>query len=242
MKKIDFETIDSTSLYLKENYLKLDNFTFVSSLFQNNGKGRNTRVWESEKGENLLFSILIKESEIIEKFYGLSIMSACCVYNVLKKLNIKNVSIKWPNDIYINNKKVCGILLEGISNKNGLIAIIIGVGLNVNQKNFNIENATSIYQSTKKEIEINAIKELVYNEFIYMINKYKDNDNSYLKIARENNFLKDKEVYAYYLGNKVFVKVLDINDDNTLKVLYKDQIININSGEITFHKDEKDPY
>ena len=55
MKTIHFETIDSTNTYLKENYEKLDNFTFVSADFQSAGRGRNNRNWKSEKGENLLF-------------------------------------------------------------------------------------------------------------------------------------------------------------------------------------------
>ena len=136
-KTIDFDVIDSTNLYLKQNYQNEDNFTFVSALFQNKGKGRNVRKWQSTSGDNLLFSLLIKDKNILKNYQCLSMLTATAIFKVLKSLSIENVSIKWPNDVYVNDKKICGILLEGISYDNELKAIVIGVGLNVNENSFN---------------------------------------------------------------------------------------------------------
>ena len=238
-KTIDFESIDSTNLYIKQNYQHLDNFTFVSSLYQSKGKGRNVRKWESTKGNNLLFSLLIKDEDILNKYQCLSILSAVSIYNVLKSLNINNVSIKWPNDVYVNDKKICGILLEGISYDNKLQNIIIGIGLNVNESNFEkfeLYDATSIKKELNKEISLDDIKEKVYESLLSQINKIKENDYSYLVVAKNNNYLLNKEVYAYVNNQKVLVQVLDINEDNSLKVLLDGKIINLFSGEITFHK------
>ena len=97
---IDFETIDSTSKYLKENYNNLKDFTFVSSLFQTEGRGRMERTWESKKGENLLFSLLIKQKSLLKLYSSISILSATVILNVLKdEYKIDDVSIKWPNDV-----------------------------------------------------------------------------------------------------------------------------------------------
>ena len=238
-KIIDLESVDSTNLYIKKNYQDLDNFTFVSSLYQSKGKGRNVRKWESTKGNNLLFSLLIKDKEILNKYQCLSILSAVSIYNVLKSLSINNISIKWPNDIYVNDKKICGILLEGISYDNKLQNIIIGIGLNVNEDKFDefgLFDATSIKKELNQEISLKDIKEKVYESLLSQINKIKENDNSYLLVARNNNYLLNKEVYAFIDNQKVLVKVLDINEDNSLKVLLDGKIINLFSGEITFHK------
>lgn len=238
-KTIDFESIDSTNLYIKKNYQDLDNFTFVSSLYQSKGKGRNVRKWESTKGNNLLFSLLIKDEDILNKYQCLSILSAVSIYNVLKSLNINNVSIKWPNDVYVNDKKICGILLEGISYDNKLQNIIIGIGLNVNESDFEkfeLYDATSIKKELNQEISLDDIKEKVYDSLLSQLNKIKENDYSYLVVAKNNNYLLNKEVYAYIDNQKVLVQVLDINEDNSLKVLLDGKIINLFSGEITFHK------
>ena len=131
-----FKTIDSTSSYLKREYKSLKNFTFVSSDFQTKGRGRNTRSWISDKNTNLLFSFLLKEEKLVDNFASISILSALSVIKVLVKMKINNVSLKWPNDVFINDSKVAGILLEGISENNKLDAVIVGIGINVNQTDF----------------------------------------------------------------------------------------------------------
>lgn len=239
-KTIDFDVIDSTNLYLKQNYQNEDNFTFVSALFQNKGKGRNVRKWQSTSGDNLLFSLLIKDKNILKNYQCLSMLTATAVFKVLKSLSIENVSIKWPNDVYVNDKKICGILLEGISYDNELKAIVIGVGLNVNENSFNkyeLYDATSIRIELNKKNNINGLKVKVYDCLINEINKLENNDHSYLDIARKNNYLLNKEVYAQINNKKELVKVLDINEDNSLKILVNGKIENIFSGEITFHKE-----
>lgn len=237
-KTIDFDVIDSTNLYLKQNYQNEDNFTFVSALFQNKGKGRNVRKWQSTSGDNLLFSLLIKDKNILKNYQCLSMLTATAIFKVLKSLSIENVSIKWPNDVYVNDKKICGILLEGISYDNELKAIVIGVGLNVNENSFNkyeLFDATSIRIELNKKNNINGLKVKVYDCLINEIKKLENNDHSYLDIARKNNYLLNKEVYAQINNKKELVKVLDINEDNSLKILVNGKIENIFSGEITFH-------
>ncbi len=233
-----FKTIDSTSTYLKRNYKTLNDMTFVSTDYQENGHGRMNRKWESNSNENLMFSVLLKDKDMLDNFSSISIASAVATYKVLTKLGLNDVTIKWPNDVYVNGKKICGILLEGISNNNTLSCVVVGIGINVNTVKFSDDlqdKVTSYYIEKKESISINKIKKLMYKEIRIAFKEIRLGKKTYLEIANEYNYLKDKEVYAEVKGNKELVKVLQINQDNTLKVLIKNKTVNLSSGEITFH-------
>ena len=240
MKKIHFEEIDSTNLYLKNNYKNLDNFTFVSADYQNKGRGRYDRIWSSKKGDNLLFSFLIKDKSLIEKYSSISLLIAAVILKEIRLLGINNVSIKWPNDVYIDNNKVSGILLEGISTSENIDALIVGVGINVNQKEFEKElKATSLAINLKTPINLSSFKESLFKSLIFELNLLKENKSDYLEIVKNNNYLKNKICNATYQNKIIEIEVIDVNVDNTLKVKYKGSYLNINSGEITFSNKEK---
>ena len=238
MKKIHFERIDSTSSYLKKNYDNYDNLTFVSADYQESGHGRSGRRWYSEDGENLLFSILIKDKRLLAKVSNLSLASAVCVYNILKRCSIDNVSIKWPNDVYVKDNKISGILLESVSCGKGVEALIIGVGINVNSKSFRedfINKPTSMCFETNESISLEDLKSVVYDEFINMFDLIIKEDFSYLDVVRNNNYLKGKMVYALVNNEIELVEVIDVNEDNSLKVKVDSKYLDVCSGEITFH-------
>lgn len=233
MKTIHFETIDSTNTYLKENYEKLDNFTFVSADFQSAGRGRNNRNWKSEKGENLLFSLLIKDKALIDKFSSLSVISA---FSIIKALNLEHLSIKWPNDIYYKDSKLCGILLEAVT-RNEIECLIIGIGLNVNQREFVGEykrTPTSLYQITYQTQDMKIIKDKIFNQLYNDFMKVKEGYDFYNDI-KEYDYLKDREVYAEINNEVKQIKVLGIDSDYSLKVKQDNKTCNLSSGEITFH-------
>ena len=233
MKTIHFETIDSTNTYLKENYEDLDNFTFVSADFQSAGRGRNNRNWKSEKGENLLFSLLIKDKALIDKFSSLSVISA---FSIIKALNLEHLSIKWPNDIYYKDSKLCGILLEAVT-RNEIECLIIGIGLNVNQREFVGEykrTPTSLYQITNQTQDMRLLKDKIFNQIYYDFMKVKEGYDFYNDI-KEYDYLKDREVYAEINNEVKQIKVLGIDSDYSLKVLQDNKTYNLSSGEVTFH-------
>ncbi len=233
MKTIHFETIDSTNTYLKENYEKLDNFTFVSADFQSAGRGRNNRNWKSEKGENLLFSLLIKDKALIDKFSSLSVISA---FSIIKALNLEHLSIKWPNDIYYKDSKLCGILLEAVT-RNEIECLIIGIGLNVNQREFVGEykrTPTSLYQITNQTQDMRLLKDKIFNQIYTDFMKVKEGYDFYNDI-KEYDYLKDRKVYAEINNEVQQIKVIGIDSDYSLKVLKGNETYNLSSGEITFH-------
>lgn len=159
-----FEEIDSTNEYLKSNYQKLNDLTFIRANFQTNGKGQFERVWESEKEQNLLFSMLLKERNFkdLETIKDLVIKT---LINFLEKIKI-NAKFVYPNDIYVNNKKILGILIETKICKLDLEYVIIGIGININQTKFNTNSATSLKLINKKSYNIHTLYDLLVKEFI----------------------------------------------------------------------------
>ena len=236
MNKIHLSIVNSTNTYLKENYKELDNLTFVSTDEQTHGRGRNLRNWKSENGKNLLFSLLILDKELIKHYKELSIISALTICQIIEEMNISDVSIKWPNDVYIKDKKICGILLEALT-KDEIECLIIGVGLNVNQDIFEGEyiiEPTSLKNELNKDIDINELKEKVYSKLIYNINSL-SKDNNFYEYISKHDYLKSRKAYALINDSKQYIKIIGINKDYSLKIKQNDKEIDIESGEISFH-------
>ena len=162
MKIIKLDAIDSTNSYLKKllNKESLDDLTVVVSKHQTQGRGRNGNVWSNKPSLNLAFSIYKRFSDFeIDKKFMLNVISSISVYETLKKYNLLDLTIKWPNDIMAANKKISGILIENNIRGNRIKHSVIGIGININQSEFkNLPNATSILIETGKlnSVEIMA--------------------------------------------------------------------------------------
>ena len=226
---LHFKEIDSTNSYLKNTYRLLDNFTFVSADYQSQGKGREDRVWQSKSGENLMFSFLIKNEELMKYSSVLSILTAVEVSKELEKYGINKVNIKWPNDVLIDDKKVCGILLEGQIPD----YLVVGVGLNVNQKEFPDglrRPATSLSLEIKRNLNIDELKSRLFNNIVNnFINIKLDH---YLFYFRDHNYLQNKRVRVL-INNEPFIgEVVGVDDNFCLQILSHDMLLHIDSGEI----------
>ena len=132
---IHIDETDSTNRWLVANRTEGQNPCVVVADYQTAGRGCGTNKWESEGGKNLLFSILFHPTEIpVNKQFVVSMAVANSIAAVVAKyVTSQAVSVKWPNDIYIDDKKVCGILIENRLQGGVIKDRIIGVGLNVNQ-------------------------------------------------------------------------------------------------------------
>ena len=226
---IHFKEIDSTNSYLKNTYRLLSDFTFVSADYQSHGKGRNERVWQSESDENLMFSFLLKNESLMKHTNSLSIVAAILIAEEIEKYGINNVAIKWPNDVLINDKKVCGILLEGQVPE----YLVIGVGLNVNQTFFPEglrRPATSLFLELHKRIDIDELKSRLFDNIVKSLSHY--DEDKYLEYFRKHNYLQNKRVRVV-INNQVFIgEVVGIDDNFCLQVLSRDMLLHIDSGEI----------
>jgi BirA family biotin operon repressor/biotin-[acetyl-CoA-carboxylase] ligase len=170
MLVIKLDAIDSTNDYLKalaKNEM-LENFTTVIANKQTKGRGQMGAEWVAEEGKNLTVSILVKDVlRHHQSIFTLNAAVALAVVTVLDTLTIPKVCIKWPNDIMADTKKIGGILIENSIKHDGAISSIIGIGLNVNQTNFeNLPQATSIAIATQKETDKEELMEKMVRKLI----------------------------------------------------------------------------
>ena len=148
MRLVKLDAIDSTNDFLKDlvRQQNVENFTVVTAENQTKGKGQMGAVWNSEIGKNLIMSVLIKDFLFNSKdVFNLNIAVSLAVIKSLERLEIPNLSIKWPNDIMSGDKKIGGILIENSFKSNNSIDSIVGIGINVNQIHFeNLPQASSL--------------------------------------------------------------------------------------------------
>lgn len=148
MKLIKLDAIDSTNEFLKgmANTQEIQNFTVVTARNQLKGKGQMGSKWDSEIDKNLIMSVLVKDFLFDnESVFNLNVVISLAVIRSLKIFNIPELCIKWPNDIMSANKKIGGILIENSIKDGGTITSIVGLGLNVNQVDFqNLPRASSL--------------------------------------------------------------------------------------------------
>ena len=148
---------DSTNRWLKDHG---EGTMVVMTDYQTAGKGCGSNSWESERGQNLTFSMLIHPDGITarEQFHITEVVSvALC--RTLQSYIYNKVEIKWPNDIYVGDRKICGILIENRLQGNVIVDSIIGIGLNVNQRVFlsDAPNPVSMYQLTGQKTDREAL-------------------------------------------------------------------------------------
>ncbi len=159
-----FDTLDSTNQYCKLlDPNTVGEFTVICARTQTAGIGQQGNVWVSEGGKNLTFSIILKPTFLpASRQYELTMMLAVAVATTVEKYcNGSPVAIKWPNDIYVSDRKICGILTTSNIKEQHLAQSICGVGLNVNQTSFPkwLPNPVSIKQVTGHHIELESLLE-----------------------------------------------------------------------------------
>ena len=143
-----YETLDSTNTQIGQMAIQgAEHGTVVVADKQTAGKGRRGRVWESLSGENIYMSILLRPEINVNQAPMITLVMAYSVVKAIRKLGFTEAQIKWPNDIVISGKKVCGILTEMFTKDTGIDYVVVGVGINVNTKGFSEEikdTATSL--------------------------------------------------------------------------------------------------
>ena len=186
MKITHFKNIDSTNSYLQNLLDKGEDVAdnVVVTDFQTSGKGQGKNVWQSEDGKNLLFSIALDMSFLkAEDQFLLTQMVSVAMINVLKNyLPEENLFIKWPNDIYFNNRKIAGILIKNEIRGIMLGTSIIGIGLNVNQTDFDesLPNPISMKMITGKDYDLEILLNEICNKLSQQttVNRQQTSSNS----------------------------------------------------------------
>lgn len=224
-----YEELHSTNSQLKQllSNNELEEMSIVMTAFQTAGRGQVGNSWESEKGKNILMSLLLKPHFIeIQQQFALSQCISLAVADTLEAFGIENVKVKWPNDIYIDNKKVAGILIENNIKGALLSESIVGIGLNVNQTTFvsNAPNPVSMAQVIGTSLELTDLfeklmaqitcryEQLINNEFETIDREYK------AKMWRADN-----QLYAFKDTKGTFqAKIEGVNSIGQLCLLLPD--------------------
>lgn len=233
---IHFNTLESTNDYLKQVGNDVVEGTVVISEEQTKGKGRLGRVWESKVGDGIWMSIILKPDIMPHKAPFITLIAGASVVKALNNLGV-NAQIKWPNDIIINNKKICGILTELSAEIERINYVVLGIGMNVKNEEFDSElknKATSLHKEGHGLHRVDIVKEFFY-QFELLYKKYLDNDKQeVLKICRDNSAILNKEIYIIRNNEKELVKCIDVNEEGNLLVKNSNgQVKEIISGEVS---------
>lgn len=233
-----FDEIDSTNSYLLHRKDFLDRILVIAD-FQTAGRGRFNRKWYSNPGENLMFSIGLKNVDLAD-LPKLSFITSLSVQEAIEETLNLQLKIKWPNDLISDNKKVCGILIETQIQNIEKAKVVIGIGINVNQTNFPDEikdKSTSLKLLLKIEINREILLSKILDLFFKYINIISsDFETIYQKYKSKCTGIGQK--VSVLFGDNIYTGILsDINRSGELELLTENSKISFNSGEITIIKE-----
>ena len=228
IKLVYEDSIDSTNSYAKR---RSDEFKDQDAIFiageQTRGRGRRTRIWDSPKDTGIWLTLLLHPKIESHKASMITLVAALAVAKSLKDI-VPKLGIKWPNDIVLSKKKVCGILTEMSADMDGIKYVICGIGINVNTKSFKpeLENlASSLYIETGKEYIRKEIISTLVKEFYLLYEEF-------VKVG-DLSFLLD-EYNKYLLGNNEDITIIGLKDR------YEAKQLGINNlGELIIEKKDK---
>ena len=215
-KVIHIDETDSTNRWLRDN---LTTCEVIVAEYQTAGKGCGENTWESEKGKNLTFSVLLHPTEIRANCqFRISEAVSVALCETLEARLHERVEIKWPNDIYVGDRKICGILIENRLKGSMITDSIVGIGLNVNQQTFvsDAPNPVSMIQLTGEETD----RDTLLQAFLNALQKALDTEPEILAGAYRARLYRKDGLYQFRDSQGTFeAKVLNVLDDGRLVLL-----------------------
>jgi BirA family biotin operon repressor/biotin-[acetyl-CoA-carboxylase] ligase len=234
---------ESTNLVASELLSKINppNGFLIITDYQTAGKGQYGRVWQSEKDKNLLFSLILNQLNLqANQLFRLHLSTSLSIIRTLDGLGISQLKIKWPNDIYRNDRKLAGILIQNQLKGSLVEHSVIGIGMNVNQSQFPAElNATSILLETGIEFEREKILENIRNQILEIM--YMSPENAWDSLMNEYNsnlYLKNERIVLTTKNDERIIGTLhSVTLDGKLRINNSQNLYNDYSfGEIQYHK------
>ncbi len=237
---IFLDKIDSTQIFATELTAKTSPIegTCVRTDYQTAGKGQIGRYWHSAPKKNLLCSYILYPTFLnIEQSFYLNVMSSLAIFDLCHELSI-NAKVKWPNDIYVNNKKLAGVLVQNTLQGQNIKSTIVGIGLNINETNFpeSLPNPTSIAQLLGQSCDIEtlflSLSQHLENRYLMLKNKkldllWADYHSSLYLLNQPSNFLTQE-------GKTFIGTIFGIEPNGKLRVEVNNNIESFNFREIQF--------
>ncbi|HBF88514.1 MAG TPA: biotin--[acetyl-CoA-carboxylase] ligase [Bacteroidales bacterium] len=236
-RKIIFEEkVDSTNRWIRENLSGKSehNGSLVWAAEQTKGRGQGKNCWESEKSKNLTFSFIIfpQKLEVVKQFEISKIISVA-ICNYLSSYS-EDVKIKWPNDIYIGDKKIAGILIENTLFDKYIHESIVGIGININQEYFSdsLPNPISLKQYTKNEHNLKKILADLIAEFNVQLEMLNKQNYELIDYAYHKQMYKLNETAKFKSEKQTFdAKIKGVDDIGCL-------ILEFNNKRVAFQHHE----
>jgi BirA family transcriptional regulator, biotin operon repressor / biotin---[acetyl-CoA-carboxylase] ligase len=228
-----YDSIDSTSSRAKIFANKgAEEGTVVIADHQTAGRGRFGRTWFAESGSGLLFSVIVRPTFSMDKIGLLPFFAAVGIANAVETVTGMQCECKWPNDILLNKKKCCGILMESISQKNKFDYAILGIGLNVNQKRFpdDLEGtATSLNSECGREFDRrNVFCQIMSSLESYYTDVSKGNFNTVLKEWKARTTIFGKRITLTQAADVIDGIAVNLAADGGL-------VVETETGQRVFH-------
>ena len=230
------DSVDSTNNYAMALIQKgeIDGEIAVFANEQTHGKGRRGKQWMSKKAKNIIMSVVVPMQWLsISRQFELSVAVALSCYDLFQKYLLANLFIKWPNDIFINDSKAGGILIENVIKGQIWQWTVIGMGLNINQEHFEegILKATSLKNETRKEYDILKLAHELHLILLQKIEEVKAG-NFEKMLAEYNNHLFAREKIVKLKKQNVLFETKIVGVSPFGQLLTKDSV------ERTFNFDE----
>ncbi len=244
-----YKSLDSTNTQAKELAMSESKRPLiVASEVQTAGRGRFGREFFSPSNSGIYFTLVLRVNLSFTVASRITMLTAVAVSRVLSRITADEISIKWVNDIYYKEKKVCGILTESVGNlEAGIVdTAIVGIGINLIQPESGfpdeLQEKTGALFSSKKDLPIidktvitrNQVVAMVVDEIFNMLPELES--FGFLDEYREHSFLDGKEVLVERGRHQFDAIVRGINDDGTLLVEAGGEIIALESGEVSIRK------
>ncbi len=220
---IVFDSIDSTNTYGKNNADHLMDGTIILSEEQLAGRGRRGKDWSSPKGTGIWMSMVLKPDIPPTEGVKTTQIAAAAVCKAIRDLTGLDALIKWPNDIVVNGRKVCGILTEMAGQLNKIDYIVVGIGINVNNTEFPegiSAVATSLQIEYGKKIDRKELIVRIIKNFEALYHSYIENLNltQVVAIVRDYSAVIGKEIKVIHGASERIVTVHDIDEEGFLIV------------------------
>jgi len=220
------EEVGSTSDWLKQNAANLPIGTVVFAESQTAGRGRRDNRWIAPRGKDLMFSLLLKPAAPIENWPRITTLAALAICKAIEAELPLQPRIKWPNDIYLSDHKVSGLLAETVTTRDGM-RIVLGIGLNVNALDFPPElRATSLLKQLQpvsiRELDRNSLANRLLNSLHVEFARIDSDFPAAIAEVRERSWLIGRQIRCRAEGREVHGRVLDLNEEGHLMLALPD--------------------
>ena len=235
-----FETLPSTNEYALELLAQeeLPEGTIIETAYQTKGRGQKNRTWYSQPNVNITLSVILHPTWLaIESQFLLNLMAALSIVKTIEITINKSAQVKWPNDVYVDAKKISGILIKNQLQGGSIQNSIVGIGLNVLQSEWpeDVISATSLINESQQSLRIDKVKFTLLSQLEKYYFLIQTDQQAVIDAYNQYLYKKDEAVVFHYQGQVQNGIVRSIDHLGRLLIEMEGSIRPFGLGEITFH-------